>query len=150
MNSDLVRIPIDTAPANEPIDPYGRRSGYQSWQQTIRRIGNMKADELRAIYGTAIENLENLGSLTLRELVILKVYEEMLTKPNSAMLGLVMERDEGRVPQTVVSASGNVQDWLAVAKEENISIDEIMEEARQMISEHDKAPDIVDGEVVDG
>lgn len=135
--------------AETPIDPYGRKGGYQSWQQTIRRISQMKASELKTIYANAIDYLDSYGNITLRELAIIKAFESVIANPNPAMLGLIMERDEGKVPNTVMSASGNITDWMEYAKENNIEIDAVMEEAKRIMDEYNRPPSVIEGEIVD-
>lgn len=143
-------VPIRVVPESEPVDPYAKKQGYRSWQQTIRRMANKTVSELKIEYGYAIEHLERFGDITLRELIILKAFEEMVKNPNPSMLNLIMERDEGRVPQAIVSASGSIGDWMEAARENNIEISEVMEEAQKILSEYNKPPDVIEGEIVDG
>ena len=142
-------IPFKAVPESEPIDAYGNKKGYQSWQQTIRRVSLLKANELKSLYGAAIENLEQYGSVTLRELAIIKAFESMISSPNPAMLNLIMERDEGRVPQTQITASGNIGDWMEYAKEQGIAIEDVMQEAERLLQEYNEPPKVVEGEIVD-
>lgn len=142
-------IPFKAVPESEPIDAYGNKKGYQSWQQTIRRISLLKANELKEMYGAAIENLEQYGNVTLRELAIIKAFESMISSPNPAMLNLIMERDEGRVPQTQITASGNIGDWMEYAKEQGIEIEAVMEEAKRIMAGYDEPPKVVEGEIVE-
>ena len=145
----LVKIPFQEVPKEVPIDPYGPKKGYQSWQATIRRVSLLPASELRKIYGDAINNLEKYGTVTLRELAVLKAFEEVIERPSPSMLNLIMERDEGKVPQMQVSASGNIGDWVEYAKEKGIPLDEVMEEARKIMAEYEEAPTVVEGEIVE-
>lgn len=149
MSNDLVKVPIQSFPESEPIDPYGNKKGYQSWAQTIRRVSLLKADELKKVYGDAIERLEKYGNITLRELAIIKAFEDVIEHPNPSMLNLIMERDEGRVPQMQVTATGNIGDWMEYAKEQGIEIEAVMEEARKIMSGYDEPPKVVEGEIVE-
>lgn len=148
-DKQIIRIPVDVHPPDEPIDPYGKKKGYQSWQATIRRISQMTADELSSTYSVAIADLSKYGSITLRELAIIAVFRELIEHPNPSLLNLIMERDEGKVPNMVVSATGNVSDWMEYAKEQGIEIEEVMAEAKRIMEEYEAPPKVVEGEIVD-
>jgi len=147
-------FPITVVPSDMPINPYTEKRGYQSWQSTIRRISSLKASELRDIYGDVISNLEKYGNVTLRELVVLRAFEELVKNPTPAMLSLIMERDEGKVPQAIASFSGNVLDWreaaMQIANERGLTEDQmfslIEEEVKKIAAEYQE-DQVIDGEV---
>lgn len=156
-SGDVTHIPFEQLPANVPVKPYSNKQGYQSWAETIKRIANTPADELERLYGDAVRNLGRYGNITLRELVVVRAFYEMAKEPNPALFGLIMDRSDGKVAQTVVSASGNVTDWMeaakAMAQELGVPpeqmIDEVMQEASKLIDEYNKPPDVVEGEIVE-
>ncbi len=149
LGSGPVQVPFEALDPTVPLDPYGKKRGYQSWQQTIRRISQMTPAEVQATYAEAVTDLSRYGNITLRELAILRAFQEVIEHPNPAMLSLIMERDEGKVPQTNISASGNISDWMEYAKQENIPIEDVMREARKIMDEYEKAPEVVEGEIVE-
>lgn len=154
-SNDLVLIPIKSIPENEPIDPYSKKKGYRSWAETGKRISNMTPQEFREHYGAIfadiafMADMPSLSDITLREIAFAAAYVETIRHPNPAMLNLIMEREEGKVPQAVISATGSIGDWMEYAKENNIEIDEVMKEAKKIMQEYDEPPKVVEGEIVE-
>lgn len=153
--NDLVKIPVKAVPETEPIDPYGKKKGYRSWAETGKRISNMTPEEFVQHYGSiftdmvAMSAMPELNDITLREIAMAAAYIETIRHPNPAMLNLIMEREEGKVPQAVISATGNIGDWMEYAKEQNIPIEDVMAEAKKIMQEYDEPPKVVEGEIVD-
>jgi hypothetical protein len=78
-----------------------------------------------------------------------RAFYELVRDPNPAMLSLLMERDEGRIPQSIVSASGNIGDWMQYAKEQNIPIEEVLAEATKLLDEYNQPPTVVEGDIIE-
>lgn len=149
MSNQLVRIPFQSVPASEPIDPYTSRKGRLSWGQIVQDMSKMTLDEVKAQFPGLLDSIRADGTLTLRQLVIARVLQQLILDPNPAMLNLIMERGEGKVPQMVMAASGNIGDWMEYAKKEGLELDEVRREARKILEENDSDPTIVEGEYVE-
>lgn len=147
--SDLVKFPVQGVPESEPIDPYGKKKGTQSWANIIKRIGDTPVSELKHLYLDTILNLEQYGNMTLRELAVVRAYFEVLENPNPSMLSFLAERSEGKVPQAMITATGNIGDWMEYAKEQGIEIADVMQEAQSLLKEYNQEPKVVEGEIVD-
>lgn len=145
----LTTVPFKVFPEKEVIDPYGSRKGRQSWGQIIQDFSKLTLDEVKRDYPGLLDKLETNGNLTLRQIVVARVIEMLIRDPNPAMLNLIMERGEGKVPQMVMTASGSVGDWVELANREGIPLDEVKKEALKIIEEQESDPTYVEAEYVE-
>jgi len=136
-------IPFEEVPANQHIEPFGKRRGKQSWKEQARHIGNMTIGELKEKYTHAISSLPDVPTATLRELALVHAYIATINNPNSSMLTFLSEREDGRVPNTVVSTNMDVSDWKEYVRdlqEQGMDISEadVIAEAKLIVQEQTK------------
>lgn len=149
MSNELVKVPVIVYPSEQIIDPFGPRRGKQSWGQIAQDMSKMTLNEVKEQFPGLMDRINANGNMTLRQIVIARVLQQLILDPNPAMLNLIMERGEGKVPQMVMSATGGIGDWMEAAKKEGISIDEVKREAQKILEEHEADPTVVDGEYVE-
>ena len=111
-------------------NPKGGPKRGQSWQEIYKTIGNMTpqeaADYCRAVAG----KIASIGDkVTLKEAVVLRVYTALLFDPDARLLNVVMDRDEGKVTQTVTEIP-----WREYAKQMGYDPDALMKEAEEIVS----------------
>lgn len=109
-----------------------RRTGGKTWKQLCNEIGNLTGEEAAELCERLAENLGDLKGLTLKEAVVLNAYTALVSSPvpDSKLLGLIMDRDEGKVPQASISASIDidVKDWRTVAQELGVDPQTVLDE----------------------
>lgn len=72
-----------------------------TWSAIIKRVLAMNASDAQAYFGEAIKNIPAAGDQTIKELIVAKVVGDFLLNPSPGMLNLLMEREEGKVADTV-------------------------------------------------
>lgn len=133
-------IPFEIVPPNQHIEPFGKRKGKQSWRELARSVGNLTIAEIKERYTTAILSLPDIPTATLRELALVNAYISTINNPNSSMLSFLSEREDGKVPNTVVSTSMDVSDWKEYVKDlqesgMEISEADVIAEAKLIVQE---------------
>lgn len=79
-------------------NPAGAPKRGESWAEIIKRIGEMEPGEAAAKFGEIAKQLRSLpNGVTLKELVVMRVYAAMLFEPTSALWGHMMDRADGEV-----------------------------------------------------
>ena len=79
-------------------NPAGAPKRGESWAEIIKRIGDMEPGEAAAKFGETAKQLRQMpGGVTLKELVVMRVYASMLFEPTSALWGHLMDRADGEV-----------------------------------------------------
>ncbi len=79
----------------------GRKSGPATWNAIIQRVMQMTATEAVEYFGEAIQNLSKYGDKTLKELMVIRAVQEFMENPSANIWNTLMEREEGRVADTV-------------------------------------------------
>ena len=85
-------------------NPKGAPKRGQSWSELIALIGNLtpaQAAERAGAIGERIAKYSGDNDLTLKELVVLRVYDALLFDPQPGLLNAYMERVEGKVREQV-------------------------------------------------
>ena len=78
----------------------------ESWQEIIKRIGDMTPVEAADHANEIAKQLRKIGGgLTLKEAVVVRVYAALLFEPQASLLNSFMERAEGKVAQPI---EGNI------------------------------------------
>ena len=81
-------------------NPAGRPKRGQSWAELIREIGEMTPISASDKCISIARELRKLGGdATLKELVVLRCYVQMLMEPQPSMLVAMMNRADGMIPQ---------------------------------------------------
>lgn len=136
-------VPYEVLPPNAHIEPFGKRKGKQSWKELARAVGNLTIGELKEKYAHAISSLPDVPTATLRELALVHAYISTIQNPNSSLLTFLSEREEGRVPNMVISTNADVSDWKNYVDQlradgMDISEDDVIAEAKLIIQEQTK------------
>lgn len=89
----------------------------ESWAEIIDRIGNMTpieaAEHAKAIAG----KLKTMGNaITLKEAVVIRGYAQLLFEPTSSLMGVYMDRTDGKVTDKIDVTSGGVPLWSDIIK----------------------------------
>ena len=81
-------------------NPNGRPKKGQSWAEIIRELGDMTPLAASDKCISIARELRKLGGeATLKELVVLRCYVQMLMEPQPSMLVALMNRADGMIPQ---------------------------------------------------
>lgn len=82
------------------------------------------ADYCRAVAG----KIASIGdAVTLKEAVVLRVYAALLFEPDARLLNVVMDRDEGKVPQPL--------EWRQKVEEAGLDPAEVIRQVREWLAE---------------
>lgn len=101
-------------------NPKGAPKRGESWQEIWKRIGDMDGPTAAA-YGVKVAaQLKTLPTgVSLKEAVAMRVYVALMNEPDARLLSAVMDRGDGKMPQTVVV------DWRAKVAQLGIDPDTI-------------------------
>ena len=83
-------------------NPKGAPKRGESWRELISSIGNMTGDEVANMAGYMAKEFKRLPSgVTLKQIVIMRTYAQMINEPSPGLLGVIMDRDEGKVKESI-------------------------------------------------
>jgi hypothetical protein len=126
-----------------PKDPYGakvNRTGWgrAGWGEIVARVTRMTVAEAVEYFGSLAADLATFDrqDRTLRELMVFAAVHSFLERPNPMLWQTMMEREEGKVPQTI---QGQVAvDWRSTASRLGVSEEEVLKELEEMVSQQAK------------
>jgi hypothetical protein len=102
-------------------NPLGAPKRGQSWAEIITEIGNMTGPEVAKLAGKMGKEFVTLEpGVTLKTLVVIRVYGQMINEPSPGLLNSFMDRVEGK-PNQPVSV-----DWREDAKQNGIDPERVM------------------------
>ncbi len=134
---DREQFDMKPVPAHVLNPVYNQRKGKQSWRAIISKVTQMTVQEAIDYYGDALDQLRIYPpDIILRELLIFRAVVENVLQPSPAMLGLLMEREEGKVPQMTMQANMDGSDIFQRAMEDGITVQELMAEAAHIIEQY--------------
>lgn len=107
-----------------------KRNKPESWTSVIRHVTSMTPDEIVEEYGEMWrERLGKHGTKTMKELMVLRAVESFMDFPSASIFNVLVEREEGKVPQTAKGELNiNIRDWRLLAEKMGVSEGEIIEE----------------------
>ena len=88
-------------------NPAGAPTHTESWAGIIKKVGNMTPTQAGKYLKDIKRQLNQLGDeLTLKELVVLRAFSELALTANASIMNALMDRGEGKVPQTLAALPG--------------------------------------------
>lgn len=88
-------------------NPKGAPKRGESWTELIKSIGEMTGEQVAAFAGNlGAEFTKMPKGVTLKTLVIMRVYGQMINEPSPGLLNAFMERAEGKVIDKSVHEGG--------------------------------------------
>ena len=129
-NQPLGKHPVQPTSATE-------RSA-QNWRNVISRVTRLTVGEAVVYFGELAQNLSYYPSqLQLRELMVFRAVYEFIQSPNPGMLNVLMEREEGKVPQTFTGLiEEHTFDWAELAKQLGVTPEEALKELPAIEAEY--------------
>jgi hypothetical protein len=134
-------------------NPKGAPSHKESWGGIINKIGNMTPLEISRYLFDTRKKLKKLGeeledTVTMKEVVIMRAYATLAFESNSSLMNALMDRGEGKVPNTIIPANGDPSKPLLWAD----VVAGMMELDRQIKAEEEEVEQDFgqDSDVVDG
>lgn len=113
-------------PITEELNLKSRQKKHEAgsrWKDVIQRVTNMTASEAAAYYGEVANNLAVYGEVALRDLMVLRAIQSFIEDPSPALWNLLMEREEGRVADTVnVNQIGAVHISITRRKDDDVIV----------------------------
>jgi len=98
-------------------NPAGAPKRGESWQEIIKRIGDMTPIEAAQHAQAIAGKLKTLGDgLTLKEAVVIRVYASLLFEPQPGLLNSFMERAEGKIKDNVDLTSNGKELLIRIVK----------------------------------
>lgn len=89
-------------------NPAGAPKRGQSWKELIAEIGDMTGQEVAASANFLPAQFKDMPpNVTLKELVVLRVFASLINEPTPGLLTALMERVEGKVAQAVEVSGKN-------------------------------------------
>lgn len=83
-------------------NPAGAPKRGESWAEIIKRIGDMTPEEAASKFGKVAQELRAMpGGVSLKELVVMRVYASMLFEPAPGLFGHLLDRVDGAVTQKI-------------------------------------------------
>jgi len=115
-------------------DPRINRAGApkrgESWTEMITSVGKMTVPKLKKLLGERLKGFDKYPEgVTLKELVVINAYTSLLADFNPKVWLYMMERSEGKLPQTV---NQNIT-WRDEVSRLGLNPDRILEEARKYV-----------------
>jgi hypothetical protein len=115
-------------------DPRINRNGApkrgESWTEMITSVGKMTVPKLKKLLGERLKGFDKYPEgVTLKELVVINAYTSLLADFNPKVWLYMMERSEGKLPQTV---NQNIT-WRDEVSRLGLNPDRILEEARKYV-----------------
>lgn len=79
-------------------NPRGAPKRGESWAEIIAKYGNMTGGEVAQIAGYMAKEFNRLPEgVTLKELVVMRVFGQMINEPSPGLLSAFMDRTDGKV-----------------------------------------------------
>lgn len=111
-------------------NPKGAPKRGQSWKEIYNTIGNLTPKEAAEYCRAVAGKIGTIGDqVTLKEAVVLRVYAALLFDPDARLLGLVMDRDEGKVTQPVTEMP-----WREYVRQMGYDPDALLKEAEEIVN----------------
>ena len=83
-------------------NPKGAPKRGESWAELITKYGNMTGNEVATIAGYMAKEFKRLPEgVTLKELVVMRVYGQMINEPSPGLLSAFMDRTDGKVRESI-------------------------------------------------
>lgn len=82
-------------------NPAGPPRRGESWAEIIKRLGELSGDEAAQLSRDIAGKLGTLQGLTLKQAVVLRVYQQLIFEPSPGLLNAFMDRAEGAVRQAM-------------------------------------------------
>ena len=83
-------------------NPKGSPKRGQSWKEIVKAIGDLTPKEASDYCHAVAGKIGSIGDqVTLKEAVILRVFAALLFEPDARLLGVIIDRDEGKVSQPI-------------------------------------------------
>lgn len=102
-------------------NPLGAPKRGQSWAEIITEIGNMTGPEVSKLAGKIGKEFATLDpGVTVKTLVVIRVYGQMINEPSPGLLNAFMDRVEGK-PNQPLSV-----DWREDARQNGIDPDKLL------------------------
>ena len=122
-------------------NPAGAPKRGESWGEIIKKIGNMTGEEVAQYAETFREiakDLGKLGKMTLKESAVLRAYHAFLQEPNASLWNVLLDRDEGKVPDVLEATV--TMGWREDAKQKGYDPDYFYEQAERIRRERSALP----------
>jgi len=88
-------------------NPKGAPKRGESWTELIKSIGEMTGEQVAAFAGNlGAEFAKMPQGVTLKTLVVMRVYGQMINEPSPGLLNAFMERAEGKVADRTAHEGG--------------------------------------------
>lgn len=122
-----------------------RAANPTSWKNVIKRITSMTVEDIAAEFGEQVAAMfpsdPKAKTKTLRELMVLEAVKDFFGKPSSSMWNILMEREEGKVPNQIQgSMDYNIYDWRELAEKLGVTEEEALKEAERIVNELNAGP----------
>jgi hypothetical protein len=96
------RLPRTAWKKGQSGNPTGAPKRGESWSEIIKRIGDMTPDEAATKFGEVAKQIRNMpDGVTLKELVVMRVYASMLFEPAPGLFSHLLDRVDGAVTQKI-------------------------------------------------
>jgi hypothetical protein len=82
-------------------NPGGRPKAGESWSDVVRRLSDMTGADAAKMVAAFAAQFAQVGELTLKEAVVLRALAGMLFEGDAAMLKVLMDRADGKLPSVV-------------------------------------------------
>lgn len=83
-------------------NPKGGPKRGQSWKEIVKEVSDLTPEQADEYCHVIASKIKSIGDgVTLKQAVILRVFTALLFEPDARLLGLIMDRDEGKVTQPV-------------------------------------------------
>lgn len=111
-------------------NPKGAPKRGQSWKEIVKEVGNLTPKEADDYCHVIAQKIKSIGDdVTLKQAVILRVFTALLFEPDARLLGLIMDRDEGKVTQPVTEVP-----WREYVKQLGYDPDVLLREAEEIVN----------------
>ena len=103
--------------------PQGAPKRGESWAEIIKRFGEMTPAEAAQVSLELSKRLLSIGEgITLKQAVVLRVYDALLFEPQPGLLNAFMERAEGKITQPI-----EVENWRSELEKQGIKASDVFE-----------------------
>ena len=104
-------------------NPQGAPKRGESWAEIIKRFGEMTPSEAAQVSLELSKRLLNIGEgITLKQAVVLRVYDSLLFEPQPGLLNAFMERAEGKMMQPI-----EVENWRSELEKHGVKASDVFE-----------------------
>lgn len=111
-------------------NPNGAPRRGQSLKEIAKTIGDMTPKEASDYCKAIAGRIGSIGgAVTLKEAVVLRIYTALLFEPDARLFNAIMDRDEGKVTQTITEMP-----WREFVKTMGYDPDVLMREAEEIVN----------------